>query len=436
MHLPSSTAALVALARALVPDLQRLAAGSDRPGAFPTAELDALRQAGLLLAPASARYGGGGLGSAPGTLHALLTVLRHVGRGSLPAGRIYEGHVNALLLIERYGTEAQREQAAADAAAGLVFGVWNTEAAGGVTFEPLPGGGLRLSGSKTFCSGAAEPGGPYGDGVTRPFVNGALPDGRWQMAIVPMEQARPPVDPSWWRAEGMRASASARTDFSGVEIGPDRVIGEPGDYLREPDFNGGAIRFAAVHLGGADALLAAAVEHLHTLDRLGSEAQQLRLGHMAIAVETGALWLLGAARLLESPAAAPADQVGYVQLARCAVERACLDVMEGADRAVGARGLGQPGVLERVGRDLRLYLRQPNPDGALMAGGLHTATTPDAQRGSDLPSALLPDAGSDAGRPDAERSGDERSGDEAQGDGSAGAEPSGAALSLSAGVPS
>ena len=167
------------------------------------------------------------------------------------------------------------------------------------------------------------------------------------------------------------------------------------------------------------------------LDRLGSEAQQLRLGHMATAVETGALWLLGAARLLESPAAAPADQVGYVQLARCAVERACLDVMEGADRAVGARGLGQPGVLERVGRDLRLYLRQPNPDGALMAGGLHAATTPAAQRGSDLPSALLPDAGSDAGRPDAGRSGGE-----AQGDGSAVAEPSGAALSLSAGGPS
>ena len=345
----------------------------------------------MLLAPASAKHGGGGLGSRAGTLHALLTTLRHVGRGSLPAGRIYEGHANALLLIERYGTDAQRAQAAAEAKAGHVFGVWNTEAGDGVTFQPLPGGGLRLSGAKTFCSGATAPGGPYGAGVTRPFVNGARPDGLWQMAVVPMDEAGARVDPSWWRAEGMRASASARVDFSGVEVGPDRVIGAPGDYLREPAFSGGAIRFAAVQLGGADALAAAAVEHLQALDRLGSspprpggEAQQLRLGRLATATETGALWLLGAARLLERPGVPVADQVSYVQLARGAVERACLDVLEHADAAVGARGLGRPGVLERVGRDLRLYLRQPNPDGALMAGGLRLAATPAARCGADL----------------------------------------------------
>ena len=370
-----------ATARALVPELQRLAAESDRPDAYPAAELDLLRRAGLLSAPASPEHGGGGLGTSPGTLHALLTVLRHVGRGSLPAGRIYEGHVNALLLIDRYGTEAQRARAAADAAEGHLFGVWNTEAADGVTFDPLPDGGLRLAGAKTFCSGARPMGRP---GVTRPFVNGALPDGGWQMAIVEMEWADVDVDGSWWQAEGMRASASARVDFSGVEVGPEHVVGRPGDYLREPDFNGGAIRFAAVQLGGADALLAATSDYLRRLDRLGSEAQRLRLGEMAMAVETGALWLLGAARLLGDPAASSDDQVSYVQLARCAVERACLDVMERADRAVGARGLGTPGVLERVGRDLRLYLRQPNPDGALMDGGLYAATAPDAPRGSDL----------------------------------------------------
>ena len=377
---PLSPDASVEAARTLVPRLQRLAAESDRPGAYPAAELDLLQSAGLLVAPASPDYGGGGLGTSPGTLHALLSVLRHVGRGSLPAGRLYEGHANALLLVDRYGTEAQRARSAADAAAGHLFGVWNTEAAGGVTFTPRPGGGLRLEGAKTFCSGATPPGQP---GVTRPFVNGALPDGSWQMAIVEMDRADARVDGSWWQAEGMRASASARVDFSGIEVGPELVVGRPGDYLREPDFNGGAIRFAAVQLGGADALLAATSDYLRRLDRLGSEAQRLRLGEMAMAVETGALWLLGAARLLDDPATSADDQVAYVQLARCAIERVCLDVMERADRAVGARGLGVPGVLERVGRDLRLYLRQPNPDGALMAGGLYAATAPDAPRGSD-----------------------------------------------------
>ena len=403
MSAPFSPAHAVAVARSLVPELQRFAAGSDRHGAYPYAEMQALREAGLLLAPVPTVYGGGGLGWTAGTQHALLTVLRSVGEGSLPAGRLYEGHVNALLLIAHYGTQQQKRRAAEDAASGHLFGVWNTEAGDGVAFELLTGGGLRLRGAKTFCSGAlpawgkndAEVQGDGGigqlegqpfdySGVTRPLVNGALPGGAWQMTLIPMERAQPPVDPSWWQAEGMRASASARVDFTGVEVGPAGVVGAPGEYMREPQFNGGAIRFAAVHLGGADALLAATVAHLDRLGRLGSDAQRLRLGAMTTAVETGALWLLGAARLAEDPEVPPDDLVAYVRLARCAVELACLEVMEGADRATGAAGIGRPGVLERVGRDLRLYLRQPNPDGALMDGGLYTATHPGAARGSRI----------------------------------------------------
>ena len=53
----------------------------------------------------------------------------------------------------------------------------------------------------------------------------------------------------------MRASASFKIDFSGVEVSGDDLIGAPGDYHREPYFSGGAIRFAAVQLGGAEALL-------------------------------------------------------------------------------------------------------------------------------------------------------------------------------------
>jgi alkylation response protein AidB-like acyl-CoA dehydrogenase len=361
-----------------VPELQRLAAESDRLGAFPDAEFSLLREVGLLCAPAPTP--GGGLGSQPGTRHALFDLLRTVGRGSLPVGRIYEGHVNALLLIDQYGTDAQRRRAARDAADGHLFGVWNTEGRDGVTLTPLPGGGLRFSGAKTFCSGATAGTG----GVTRPFVNGALPDGSWQMAVIPLDEVEAEVDPAWWQAEGMRASSSGRVDVSGVEVGPEWVVGAPGDYLAEPAFSGGAVRFAAVHLGGADALGAATADHLRRLDRLGSDAQRLRLGEMAIALETGALWLLGAARLQEEAAVPVADQVAYAQFARCAVERVCLDVLERADRAVGARGVGVPGVVERVGRDLRLYLRQPNPDGALMAGGLHAATADAPCRGSDV----------------------------------------------------
>ena len=371
---PPSDAALVATARAFADRAAARAADADRPGAFPEADFDDLRDCGLLAAPLAAEFGGAGMGTDPARDHALYLVLREVGRGSLPVGRVFEGHVNALALIDAYGTDRQRERYAADARDGHLFGVWNTEIpTSGVRLYPLAGGGARMEGAKTFASGLGF--------VTRPFANGALPDGGWQMAVVPVDRVSVEEDPSWWTAEGMRASRSGRCDFSGVELDAHALVGRPGDYLREPMFTGGSVRFAAVQLGGAVALADAAADHLRQLGRTDSEVQQMRMGRVAVALETGALWLLGAARLAEAPAE---DVVAYAQAARTAIERVCLDVMEAVDRAVGARGLLPPSPIERVGRDLRLYLRQPAPDAALAAAGAALLNRPDRARGSDL----------------------------------------------------
>jgi alkylation response protein AidB-like acyl-CoA dehydrogenase len=353
----------------------RVAEAADRRDAtraFPAEEFGWLSAAGLLTAPLPPALGGLGLGGR-GARHALYRVLAEVGRGSLPVGRVYEGHVNALDLVMAYGNKAQRERAAEDAHAGHVFGVWNTEGAGGVRLAPTDGGGARLEGVKTFCSGAGH--------VTRAFANGAWPDGGWQMVLVDLDGEAGRAAPGSWTAEGMRASQSGRVDFSGLEVGPDALVGQPGDYTREPDFTGGAVRFAAVQLGGAQALLGAAVAWLRRLDRTGDPHQRARVGRAAIAVETGALWLLGAARLWEA-GAAPDAVVAYAQMTRTAVERACLDVLELVDRSVGARGLLPPSAVERVGRDLRLYLRQPAPDAALDAAAAAALAHPGLALGS------------------------------------------------------
>jgi hypothetical protein len=60
-----------------------------------------------------------------------------------------------------------------------------------------------------------------------------------------------------WEPLGMRASTSYRGDFSGTELEVDDLLGQPDDYHRQPWFTGGSIRFAAVQLGGAEALWAA-----------------------------------------------------------------------------------------------------------------------------------------------------------------------------------
>lgn len=351
------------------------AADRDADRAFPAEEIGWLAEAGLLMAPLPVSLGGDGLGDA-GARHALYRVLTEIGRGSLAVGRVYEGHVNALDLVVTYGTEAQKARAAADARDGHLFGVWNTEADDGVRLDPRPGGGARLSGAKTFCSGAGH--------VTRAFVNGALPDGGWQMVLADLDDEAGRVTPGSWPAEGMRASVSGRVDVEGLVVGPEALVGEPGDYTREPAFTGGAVRFAAVHLGGARALAEAAGAYLRRLGRTADPHQRARMGQAAIAVETGSLWLLGAARL-DAAGAEPDAVVAYAQMTRAAIERVCLDVMDLVDRSVGARGLLPPSPVERIGRDLRLYLRQPAPDAALDAAGAAALDRPDLARGSSPP---------------------------------------------------
>ena len=372
---PTLTTDWLAVAREASARASARAADDDHPGGFPAESLRDLHACGLLLAPAERTHGGAGLAGDPAQAHLLYAVLTAIGRGSLPLGRLYEGHVNALALVEAYGTDAQRRRAARDAAEGRLFGVWNTEIPSqGVRLHPLPGGRVRMEGAKTFCSGAGR--------VDRILTTGALPDGGWQMVVVPTDRVETRAEPETWCAEGMRATASGRVDFSGAVLKPDDVLGAPGDYTREPYFNGGAVRFAAVQLGGAEALAAAAADHLRRLDRTGALVQQLRLGTVAVALETGRLWMLGAARLGLS--GADEDVVAYAQAARTAVERVCLDVLERVDRAVGARGMLPPCAVERVGRDLRLYLRQPNPDGALAAVGAAFLDRHHPGQGSDV----------------------------------------------------
>lgn len=352
------------------------ASAVDQLGAFPVSEFQLIAEAGLLALPLQAEWGGLGFGIDAGSLYATLLVLKQLGRGNLAVGRVYEGHVNALQLIQTFGNAEQIRVYASDARdRHRVFGVWNAEAADGVTIAPLGGGRYRLSGSKTFCSGSGY--------VDRPFVNGRLADGRWQMCIVPMDRVSPVVDQSWWQPSGMKATASYKVDFSDIEVDQQALIGNPGDYERQPWLTAGVVRFSAVQLGGAEALFDATRQYLQLLNRLSDPYQQARLGQMAIAIESGHLWLKGAADLIAQYApifggyplvanAASAQLVAYANMVRTAIEQICIDVIQLCERSVGTRGLLPPHPMERIIRDLTLYLRQPMFDAAIATVGQYT----------------------------------------------------------------
>lgn len=360
----------VARARDLVAEFQRGADAIDHPDGYPTAELAALHHAGLLAAPLAEGLGGIGLGLAGGdppgdrATGALVDVLEEVGRGSLPLGRIYEGHVNALLLLQQHGHPDQVAGWAERAREGAVFGVWNSQDHEGLLLADGPGpGSIGLDGSKTYASGAGH--------VRCPIVTAKRPGGPTAMVIVPVDEVEIAIDPSGWRPLGMRATASHRVTFAGVRLPARRcLLGSPGAYTREPWFSLGAIRFAAVQVGGARALLEATVAALRALGRADSPQQRARVGTMAIAVESGRQWVRAAAALVDAAGPDP-DRVAvgrliaHAQMTRTAVEAACQDVIRLAEQSIGIGGLLQPHPVERIGRDLTTYLRQPGIDATL-----------------------------------------------------------------------
>jgi alkylation response protein AidB-like acyl-CoA dehydrogenase len=375
---PTPTGRLASLP-ALVAWLQDSAPDLDREGAVPSRQMQALAEAGLLGAPVPRSNGGLGLGTEPGGTLQLLALLCELGRGNLSIGRIYEGHVNALQLIATTGTARQLAHAVTDAFdRRLLFGVWNTETTVGVSLTQIGAGRYRLAGAKTFASGAGI--------VARAIVPGRLPDGGWQMCLVPMDQVTTQTDPSWWRPMGMYGSASFKVDFSGVEIGTDALIGPPDAYQCQPWLSAGAIRYAAVQLGGAEALFDVARADLRARGRDGDPHQRARFGDMAIAIESGRLWLRGAAPLVDELFVQESGQrltpetsqrvVAYVNMARSAIERICLDVLRLVERSVGVSGLLKPHPIERLIRDLTIYLRQPVPDAALTDAGRYVLESP------------------------------------------------------------
>lgn len=338
------------------------AAATDSTEKFPVETLRKIAADELLSAPVPEKFGGVELGLKSGTNYALLQILKHFGRGNLVVGRVYEGHFNALLLINLFGTNEQIERFAADAKNGKLFGVWNTEAGDGVKIFPDEKGKFRLEGAKTFATGIGF--------VTRPIVNGALPDGGWQMCVVPLDETETKIDESWWNPMGMRATRSFKIDFTGAKIERKNLIGAAGDYYKQPWFSGGAIRFAAVQFGAAEAIFDETRKYLQLLKRIDDPYQKMRLGEMAILIETGNLWLKSAAEKLDDFMQNPTSEqneifLAYAYMMRTAIEKICVEMMNLCQKSVGARGLNKPFHFERIIRDLTIYLRQPAPDAAL-----------------------------------------------------------------------
>ncbi len=332
------------------------------PAEFPVSELRDLAEAGLLGVTLPQALGGMGVGLDPGSKIGLLQILKEMGRGSLPLGRVYEGHVNALLLIQRYGTNWQLERAAGEVLRlGSVFGVWNTGPPATAQLQRLANGNFQLSGAKTFATGASR--------IQNAIVTAAFPEGGWQMCLVPLFKEDLVIHTSGWEPLGMEASESFTVEFSDIELTPEALIGQPDDYYAEPFFTSGAFRYTAVQLGGAQALFDACCAFVRTMQRADEPMQLQRIAQMAVAMESGAQWLEKAGAWTEEADENPALLIARTHMMRIAIEEICTRVIQLTEVSVGARGLAEAEPFARTLRDLQMYLRQAGFDQAFQSVG-------------------------------------------------------------------
>lgn len=273
-------------------------------------------------------------------------ILRALGRANLSVGRLVEGHVNALRLIRLYGQPAQQ----ASVSGPVLHGVWGADDDPPARIDSQEGKDARLSGGKKFCSGLGL--------VGRAVVTVQDDEGAVQMLLVDVGDPRR-ADPQSWQVSGMRATASGRYDLEGLQGG---LLGKPGDFLREPHFEGGVWRYLALHTGGLEALAEAVRQKLKPDPQ---PLQAARLFELVSAANTARLWTEAAALAAESPRPAP-HAVARVLMARQAVETACQHGIALAERAVGTAAFASGTSIDRIRRDLAFFLRQADLDGKML----------------------------------------------------------------------
>jgi hypothetical protein len=299
-----------------------------------------------------------------------LALVRAVARADSSVGRVLDGHLNA---VERLAIQAPPERAEAELAlvrSGLLrAGVW-----GG---DPRPGEGEParierdgsaaaapevLTGDKTFCSGAGA--------LDRALVLARDRSSAASQSAPPAlvwidlrDAATVSVDPSWYRSSGLRASASHRVRFTRAPVLA--RFGGPGAITAQPWFGRDALRTAASWAGMADRAVDAALTDLAS--RPGrAQLEAHAAGAMLAAQHTIDVWLEAAARAMD---AAAEDLVAVALNGRVAIAAAAREILEQATRACGSHPFATGGDLDRVRRDLDLFLLQHRLDPGLARAG-------------------------------------------------------------------
>ncbi|MFD8941975.1 acyl-CoA dehydrogenase family protein [Streptomyces californicus] len=263
-------------------------------------------------------------------------------------------------MVDRYGTEAQRERYLPRLCAMELLGSYcltepgaGSDAAALRTRAVRDGDAYVLTGTKQFISGA---------GASHLYIVLARTgeDGPRGISAFLVERDDPGLSfgPNE-KKMGWNAQPTRQVVLDGVRVPADRLLGDAGEGFRiaMSGLNGGRLGIAACSLGGAQSALDRSLAHLADREAFGArlldaQALQFRLADMATE--------LAAARALVRQAAEALDRkaVGARELCAMAKRFATDTGYSVADRSLQLHGgygyLAEYGV-EKIVRDLRVH---------------------------------------------------------------------------------
>jgi alkylation response protein AidB-like acyl-CoA dehydrogenase len=356
------------------------AARYDAEAIFPQEDFDDLFAASLLAPTIPASHRGLGLGPYSDDVFTLWMMTKEIAKSDLSLARCWEGHANSLVLLDGMASDAQKARwfpGVVDC--GETWVAWSGEPQSRALSETTRfgtnldrvDGGFRLNGKKAFCTSAggatwalllvstAGPGGAR-------HATGAAAD-TVLLAACDLRDPSIHVDPRWWDPIGMRGTVSHVVEFENTHIPDENIVGTPGQYLRDGWQTCFVPHYASSFLGAAEAAYDYAIDYIRCQHKTDDPYIQHHVAKMSVAIETAHLWLRHVATLWESGAVAEAQVAG--SKVRHLVEHLALETVDHAIRACGARSLNRPSPVERIARDLTMYVRHDNDDQVLATIG-------------------------------------------------------------------
>ncbi|MGV9800264.1 acyl-CoA dehydrogenase family protein [Mycobacterium sp. NPDC003449] len=328
---------------------------------YPTAEYDALRNAGFWRLSIPAEFGGLGLG-----YQTLMAAIIEVAAADGSLGQLPQNHFNTLERIARHGAPEQRAHIFGQVADGAVLGNASAEPrerppGEATTTLRRDGGGYRLTGRKVYSTGALL--------ADRIAVQARDETGEQVFVLVDRHAAGVRIVDDW-SGFGQRTTASGTAILDDVPVAAlDVLRAGPDPRARYRVSAQSQLLHCAIDTGIAQGALGAAIglaHHVHggrgsgAVDFADDVLGVSRLGELWIAVEGARAIVTQTARRLDrltaaSPLADVLEAFYGVAAAKSISTTAALDVTAGLIDIGGASSTRTELRLDRFWRDARTH---------------------------------------------------------------------------------